>query len=403
MCFAHPLLSLAALGVLCTTSTSQVTIGDPTDVAGNVVWLDGQDPDGDGVPGGTLLGGGSRWTDKSTSGLADAVQNAPGRRPSLVPAGLNGMSVLRFDGNDYMDLESASFGMLNGVDGATLMAVVATDVTTPQRLFMVATTESQKTRAGINLFDGFGTSLGGSGEFGAAGRRLDSDGFQRIEGGDVVLGEFELFAAVFDYAAGELSLYVDGQLVTQVANFQSPGSTSATDSINIRIGADANLSMLHGIFDGDLAELVAYDRALPGADRAAVEEWMSAKWFGDPWTDLGHGLAGVTGTPALVGAGPLVSGTSVSLSLSNASPLASSWLVIGFSELNAPLKGGVLVPSPDVLFAGLPVNGGGSLSLASSWPPGIPSGSLTAWQFWIPDAAGPLGFAASNAVRAVTP
>jgi len=161
--------------------------------------------------------------------------------------------------------------------------------------------------------------------------------------------------------------------------------------------------MLHGFFTGDLAELVSYDHALSDADRAAVEGWLSAKWFGDPWTDLGDGLAGTTGTPALLGSGPLISGTPVSLSLTNGLAFASAWLVVGFSEISTPFKGGVLVPSPDLLFAGLPLNGSGSLLLTSSWPAGIPSGALTAWQYWIPDAAGPVGFAASNAVRAVTP
>jgi len=204
---SRPIRLISALGfalafTLPVDTPAQVVIDDPTSVSGNVVWLDGQDPDGDLIPGGGLSGG-TTWVDKSSVNLADASQPLAFRRPSLVPAALNGMSVLRFDGNDHLDLAPASFGMLNGVDGATLLAVVRTDVTSGQRLLMIATTESMKTRAGINLFDGFGTSLGGSGDYGAAGRRLDSDGFQRIEGGTVSLGDYELYGAVFDYAAGE--------------------------------------------------------------------------------------------------------------------------------------------------------------------------------------------------------
>lgn len=252
--------------------------GDPTTVPGNVVWLDGSDPDGDGLAGGSLLSG-TTWVDKSTTGGADAIQSVANRKPTVVAAAWNGNSIIRFDGGDFMDLNSGSFGMLNGVAGATLFAVVTTTSTSGQRVFMISNgTDSRKTRAGVNLFDGFGTSIAGSGDYGAAGRRLDSDSFQRIEGGDITLGALEQYAAVFDYAAGDLLLYVDGALETAASNFQSPGLTSPTSSLNIRVGADANLNQLHGFFTGDLAEIVAFDRVLSASERGTIEDYLRGKW-----------------------------------------------------------------------------------------------------------------------------
>ncbi|GJM22818.1 MAG: hypothetical protein DHS20C15_27330 [Planctomycetota bacterium] len=123
----------------------------------------------------------------------------------------------------------------------------------------------------------------------------------------------------------------------------------------------------------------------------------------DPWTQLGGALAGATGEPALQGGGLLLANTALQLELSNARPSSSATLVLGMSALNAPLKGGLLVPSPDVVRFNFNTNAAGELDLASTWPEGIPGG-LSIWsQWWISDPAGPSGFAASNAVKASAP
>lgn len=279
--------------------------GDPADLPGCVVWLDGSDPDGDGVEGGSFLSG-TRWVDRSGGG-ADAVQTLNMRRPQVVAGAWNGRSIVRFDGDDYMDVVSGAFGMLNAVEGATLFAVASTTDTGGQRVFMISNgANSRQTRAGVNLFDGFGTSIAGSGDYGAAGRRLDTDGFQRIEGGTIALGALEQYAATFDYAAGHLSLYVDGNLETHATNFQTPGLTSATNSLNIRVGADSDLNAVHGAFTGDLAEVLVYDRVLGDAERQTVEDYLHAKWFAAPvgLSYCGPAVPNSTGWPSsLRGAG----------------------------------------------------------------------------------------------------
>ena len=121
------------------------------------------------------------------------------------------------------------------------------------------------------------------------------------------------------------------------------------------------------------------------------------------WSDLGHPLAGSTGVPFLAGDGALVAGTPVSSTLSGAKPLAPAALVMGLSPLEAPFKGGVLVPTPDVVITGLSTDASGGWLFTGTWPAGVPSGSALWMQAWITDAAGPAGFAASNGVTALTP
>jgi hypothetical protein len=121
------------------------------------------------------------------------------------------------------------------------------------------------------------------------------------------------------------------------------------------------------------------------------------------WFDLGAGLAGTSGTPVLAGDGGLEGGDAVSLSLSGALPNSIASLIVGFSALGAPFKGGTLVPHPDLIIPDLPTGPLGELTLTGVWPPGFPPGFSLFMQEWVVDAGGPAGLAATNALRAVTP
>jgi hypothetical protein len=122
----------------------------------------------------------------------------------------------------------------------------------------------------------------------------------------------------------------------------------------------------------------------------------------EPWTWLGQGKAGAAGIPMLVGHGTLLVGDPVSLELAGAAPAAGTMLVIGLAPAFAPLKGGVLVPQPDVL-VGLATDGTGGALLQEGWPPGVPAGLQTWYQAWVLEASATLGLAASNGLTAIAP
>jgi hypothetical protein len=124
---------------------------------------------------------------------------------------------------------------------------------------------------------------------------------------------------------------------------------------------------------------------------------------GDPWTDLGGGLAGVSGIPSLVGTGPLTTGSAGSLALTSAAPSAISSLFISLASTPAPFKCGTLVPVPIVFQFMLFTNGSGALTLNwASWPNGL-SGQSVYFQYAIADAAAVCGVSISNAVRGDVP
>jgi hypothetical protein len=120
------------------------------------------------------------------------------------------------------------------------------------------------------------------------------------------------------------------------------------------------------------------------------------------WTNLGQGLAGAGGTPALAGKGQLVAGSQTKLEVTGAAPSAPATLIVGFTAASLPFKGGTLVPTPNVLIT-LATSPAGAINLTTPWPAGIPSGTSIWMQTWVSDAGGPKGFAATNGVKATTP
>jgi len=119
------------------------------------------------------------------------------------------------------------------------------------------------------------------------------------------------------------------------------------------------------------------------------------------WVNLGSGLTGVNGIPSLTASGPLVGGSTTTLNLASAAVSAPAWIVAGSLELNLPLAGGLLVPSPDIV-VGTSTDAAGGLLLPFTMPAGTPPGLDFTVQVWLLDATGPAGLSASNALRSTT-
>lgn len=115
------------------------------------------------------------------------------------------------------------------------------------------------------------------------------------------------------------------------------------------------------------------------------------------WVDLLNALPGTAGVaPVLGGEGTLLDGDPLQLTLTDALPNSSAALIVGFTQIDAPFKGGVLVPNANLVIPGLPTGPLGVFALPATWPAGIPAGFVTYFQYWVTDAGGPLGFSASN-------
>ncbi|MCB9899481.1 MAG: FG-GAP repeat protein [Planctomycetes bacterium] len=122
-----------------------------------------------------------------------------------------------------------------------------------------------------------------------------------------------------------------------------------------------------------------------------------------PWTSVGVAVPGVLGKPTLLGSGTLEPLTPGSIALTRGPPSALSFLVLGLGTLDVPFKGGVLVPTTDLVVP-IPTDAAGTFTIAwSAWTPGIPPYAHLWLQAWNPDGTTPLGFSASKGLLAITP
>jgi len=140
----------------------------------------------------------------------------------------------------------------------------------------------------------------------------------------------------------------------------------------------------------------------PGNDRDHVIAYVVRGMLGlTDWLPFGGAVAG-SGAPCLFGTGSPAVGAPASVTLVGALPGGPGWLVLGIARINAPFKGGVLVPAPQLLLPKLADAAGGA-SLGWTWPPGLPPGLVLTLQHWMMDAGAPLGWAGSQALAVEVP
>ena len=122
----------------------------------------------------------------------------------------------------------------------------------------------------------------------------------------------------------------------------------------------------------------------------------------EPVAALGHALGGSAGEPRLTGTGSLEAGSPLQLRVEDAKPDTPVFFVVGTEAIALPLFGGVLLPKPDLVLKRT-ADGSGAAELNVTWPSGIAADTPTYVQVWVPDPAGPAGWAASNALSLIAP
>jgi len=120
------------------------------------------------------------------------------------------------------------------------------------------------------------------------------------------------------------------------------------------------------------------------------------------WTNLGSALAPGAYVPHLLGSGSAIASSTIGLQLVGAPANGSAMLVIGAETADIPFHGGLLVPRPDLIVTGLPLDEDGQLNLSTVLPANTPPGLILYMQVWVPDATSPTGWAATNALQLIT-
>lgn len=252
---------------------------------------------------------------------------------------------------------------------------------------------SAKVLSGIDFallhdFDGdgagdmFGIGVSGAGD-------LNCDGYA-----DLIVGASNDDDGGEDAGSVRIISGLDGSVLTTI------DGAAAGDDFGIRVSScgDTNGDGVHDL-------IVGAPRSDVVADNAGSATIISYDGPKGPWRDLGKGLDGTYEAPVLRGLGSMVGGENWKLYLSGAPPLAPAFMFYGFSQLNLPYQGGVIVP--DFTGAGgffkIPINIFGTWSFSNDWPAGLPGGVPFYFQTWIVDFGAPLDACASNAISGTTP
>ncbi len=288
-------LLMLSSGVDAYAQTGPAGVGDPTT---NILWLSADQ-------GVTLDQGVSVWADRSGN-ANHAGQLTVLERPQWEENAINGYPALVFDNDqttpDYLRI--ADNPTLEGMSGMTAFAVFelfsGTPTGAPRGIFSKRNSPSSQNAYGWFLWN-HSSNLA---------QHLDIDGTtNRISAGNHAMNTVYLNSFTFDgsnpISSQEQVLYMNG---TAVAN----GSESSTVVPNYtshfsigrlygHTGTGANATR----FNGRIAEIVLYNRALNSTERTIVQNYLSAKYgtslssmdlytMDDPVNgDFDHDVAGI--------------------------------------------------------------------------------------------------------------
>lgn len=200
------------------------------------LWLDVDDPSTVNLNGSTI----SQITGKA-NGIS-LTESSASNQPLYVPNAFNGKAIARFSGNQR--LTSPTVSDYSSIGYVSVFAVVKQNIVANVGIICgITPVGSPSTRISAS-------TRSSSGNFGIGGRRLDSDGFQVIEGGSTT--NYIIYGATINYQSRVISLYQNGNLIASNASFQTAGVTSSTLA-NILIG---NNDALNSGFNGDIGEIL---------------------------------------------------------------------------------------------------------------------------------------------------
>ena len=254
---------LAALTV--PPAATGAALDSPTTVPGCVLWLDAADVDGDGAadpaPEGVAV---AQWSDKSGHGC-DAAQNVPASQPVRARHGAGAGPVLRLRGDDFLVTPVRRDW---SAEDWTVFAVASLDPDTPH-----------------NWRGVIGNRFGpGAAYWWTLGTMENGNLYLELGAGNGVVTQ--------NFLVRDFGLQVYG-VVKRGPNFALHRNGTVTGrAVKSQVGDRTNELRIGRWFgegqewQGEIAEIVIYDRALSDDERRSVESRLATKWGVTLWPDL---------------------------------------------------------------------------------------------------------------------
>ena len=208
------------------------------------------------------------WNDLSGNNF-NATQTTSANQPTYRTNQVNGLPTIQFDGsNDFLSLSGGALSILRNVAGATTFVVykASTALTIQVPIYFT------KAIAGQTRFQ---VRKGATNTFNILAGRLDAEAVEFVTStGTVNVGNYVLQSARIDYQNTLLQQFFKNTLDGQKTDFLTSGNTSDTDSNDATLGNANSASYLNG----NIAEIIVYNRTLSTAELTQVNTYLMAKW-----------------------------------------------------------------------------------------------------------------------------
>ena len=260
-----------------TTLNVMNAVLSPTDITGLTLWLDANDPNGNGSQLSDGVGV-SLWSDKSGNNH-DLSQYVSSYKPTYIASMLNNKPVFRFDGGDYLRTQSLIGSALFSSNESHIFVVIKQQLSSSAEVLFSWQSAEPSNRVGN--------------EFEASKIRFD---FGNDSTGKV---EYNSYTPDPSFHVVE---YVRTDSNVQKIIEDSIDLVSATRSQSLNTSAYSPFYLggyaVNYKFSGDVAEVLIYKEALSETDQANVRNYLQSKWFNsgggdeDPnWTQIGSNVS----------------------------------------------------------------------------------------------------------------
>lgn len=290
-----PVALAGTIVVMLACVSARAEISSPLAIPGSVLWLDGDDLNGDGVPdtgvNGTLI---SNWTDKAP-GLGDNTVTVSAGAPTVDFGVVGTHNAVRFTGSSADKLDNTAFSVAGDY---TVFTVVRSD-STPAGTHVLSGINNDSTdtvlyRGGDGAYSFYsGVTTGNTNT--VVARRQDTT--------------FKLFGYQVNSAGGDTGLFQSIQ-----TPFEANGGATGSQLNGIRIGnldraTPSNVTQSEA-WNGHIGEVIIYNRKLTPTEVQDVSKYLNSKYA--------LGAAFATGAMTEVETGHVTGGTPSTLSSTSA-------------------------------------------------------------------------------------
>ena len=244
------------------------TAFSPTDLGDTQLWF-AADHITDVGNGGVV----TSWFDGSGHGRTATSANSPTYIANVV----NGMPVVRLNGtNQYFTISDFAFSSSATPAGLSVFVVAKYDAIPPAAYEPI-----------INHFDVSAQRAWSIGVKHTTGRlrgKISADGgdgnFLNYQSGSAAGATGDFFIGAMVFGSSALSLYTNGVLENPTKTDDGTVATIHNSTADLTIGCELNGGSViaNSYMDGDIAELIVYDRELSADERLRVEAYLSNKY-----------------------------------------------------------------------------------------------------------------------------